>query len=1735
MDEFEDDPFDNFDDDLLLAAVKEAENQYQMQQAQNLNKVLLQQEPNVNKNSFYHQQSLKVQQTPNFTQFKMHGVEKSFNQGKNNTINTFNQQKINKQSTIFQSFGYTNPPPQKVAIKSNKAIKEKQIVFPSKYHQINEKTQHEWIYPTNLPIRDYQLNIVKRCLFENTLVALPTGLGKTMIAAVAPTKPLVAQQIEACFKITGIPPNLTLEMTGSCPSDAISLLVIDEAHRATGNYAYCEVIRELSARNESFRVLALTATPGADAKTVQEIVTNLRISQIEIRTEESKDITPYTFEKKVEKIIIPPSENIIRITTDFSKIVQFYLNRLMKAKAFYMNDPTLVSSYALIMARTKFREKSSALTQAQSSFIEGDFGVAITLCQTFALLSQHGIRVFHSRLSHYIDESKQAGNKISNARRQLLNNPEFNRIMSYMNELIADINFISHPKIERLVGIVVQHFIENEEIKETEKRETRVMIFSQYRESVEEIKEVLSKHEPLIKIMSFVGQSSGKRSGKGFSQKEQLEVIAKFQSGNYNVLVSTSIGEEGLENNLDKSHNQYKLVQKIILEGKKLNMFPVNSMLPRGCKPICNKRLIEIPKNSVEIFGKKEVMRDTSSSSKVNTTNSSPFLTAEEFEIYSVKHPKTNFNIPLSLEKYTHWNTTVLTDGIISRSTASVALVKNLSLMEDLQEEKHKGKENTLDLPAWLYTKDVVEGDSYFIKSIKQFSIFNKKKNLQTPLDSKITSSTEEANQIVNSPLKDSKNILKTRKFCFSSDEEAASKSASEKIVKKPKLTKSTFDLGDQTIFFSSSEDEEIAKVKNLHVTNKSNEIKPSPFMTETVSDSNRSDPVQIGAGNDGSCINNNSIEKVDKIESKKSDSKNFANLCNSQISEFSDAFEINSPQLVGPEDFVTPKKKFMVEEKRIGDISNIEADFNLRNNRSTVEILEPTLDLKTNIPATRLFDKSNTCLEHVPEDLYFGTTPSELMKQLGICIPQEPEANNLSATIAEPVNNAIEVNQKIYEHSRIHEKFSEDYDTVIAELHEFSPRASKFDTSSAILNDELLQESTMKTDSVAIPFVYNLNNATPLKIPLKPINETPDSQPIVKNRRKKITFSNSPVLRNEINSISQLPLNEIVSEKKQYKRLQKINLTEVKRDLNCDDTNANFDVNNDLKIKKNLNPSLILEKINKKKKLPRRSPLIRRTPNLNQVKKVRTGNKKRLERKIKHDNPFLEYEAEESLSDGEGGVINSSVISEDEYFSDNPALDQDLEGFVISEEYYERTEQTQTAVYLQSLRSPEVDIVAVQSHAQKLRYVGGGVEDESEGSMKDFVVDDDIVDSPLESKKKFKCVNYENGKKFNEPVNYFVKDLIDDDDFEYTKKSDKYRDNNFLDIVSPKNYKNVSTGAKVVNKFEDPTKEQNFLEESATSIPQSPFLDINENCTKKHQQQQHHQNENQNKFQFNQFNNESFNKTITTFKPWQKSESQPNQLIKNKFLQAEEKTKDIFKPWQKKLENNNNILDNLKPWQKKHEPIDQAVKSTFFNAGNKTVNTESSIDSTFSQKYSKRKIQILVDTREMKTLICSHLRNKYGANIIIRQLVVGDFIISNRIGVERKTKSDLLGSFIGKRIFEQLNNLMAYFEFPVLIIEKDRKIESIPNHKEAQYEGILASLQNTKVKIISSDSCEHTAEILIELAKLEDQEEIQIPLTLPDKSNSFLQLLLSVPSLGDVTAMLIVNSGITTLGQLLN
>jgi ATP-dependent DNA helicase MPH1 len=140
-------------------------------------------------------------------------------------------------------------------------------------------------------------------------------------------------------------------------------------------------------------------------------------------------------------------------------------------------------------------------------------------------------------------KKKKAPNKIQSDQNYVLLMREFERLKTREDE------FQPHPKIEKLKALVLQHFAnaQNEEPEEDGSTETRAMVFAQYRDAVDEIVEELNKEQPMIRAERFVGQGLDKAGKKGITQKDQIELLSRFKAGVFNVLVSTSIGEEGLD------------------------------------------------------------------------------------------------------------------------------------------------------------------------------------------------------------------------------------------------------------------------------------------------------------------------------------------------------------------------------------------------------------------------------------------------------------------------------------------------------------------------------------------------------------------------------------------------------------------------------------------------------------------------------------------------------------------------------------------------------------------------------------------------------------------------------------------------------------------------------------------------------------------------------------------------------------------------------------------------------------------------------------------------------------------------------------------------------------------------------------------------------------------------------------------------------------------------------------
>ncbi|WCJ44258.1 ATP-dependent DNA helicase MPH1, partial [Euphorbia peplus] len=444
---------------------------------------------------------------------------------------------------------------------------------------IDPEAAKTWIYPVNVPLRDYQFAITKTALFSNTLVALPTGLGKTLIAAVvmfnyfrwfpdgkivfaAPSRPLVMQQIEACHNIVGIPQEWTIDMTGqlsptkracfwktkrvffvtpqvlekdiqsgTCLVRHLVCLVIDEAHRALGNYSYCVAVRELMQVPVQLRILALTATPGSKQQAVQHIIDNLHISTLEYRNEDDSDVIPYVHDRKIELLEVALGKDTVDVNKQLLEVIRPYVSRLSGFGLLQNRDFQTFSPPDFLNSRENFRRAPpSELPQSKYPEIEACFSGLITLYHIRKLLSSHGIRPAYEMLAEKLKEGP------------------FSRLMA-RNEAIRKVKLsmeqsLSHgapsPKLSKMLEVLTDHF------KTKDPQNSRVIIFSNFRGSVRDIMSSLTNIGDIVKATEFIGQSTGKTL-KGQSQKVQQAVLEKFRAGKYNVIVATSIGEEGLD------------------------------------------------------------------------------------------------------------------------------------------------------------------------------------------------------------------------------------------------------------------------------------------------------------------------------------------------------------------------------------------------------------------------------------------------------------------------------------------------------------------------------------------------------------------------------------------------------------------------------------------------------------------------------------------------------------------------------------------------------------------------------------------------------------------------------------------------------------------------------------------------------------------------------------------------------------------------------------------------------------------------------------------------------------------------------------------------------------------------------------------------------------------------------------------------------------------------------------
>lgn len=431
--------------------------------------------------------------------------------------------------------------------------------------------EHPLIQSNKIESRLYQQVLAANTLKNgNTMIVAPTALGKTVVAALvsanrlkkfknskilmlAPTKPLVIQHEESfrnflmptSTSITGAinPEERTKRWKESqiicatpqtVESDIIhnryslkevSLIVFDECHRAVGSYSYVYLANQYINESKNSLILGLTASPGSDQDKIHNVCENLFIEDVVVKTEDDHDVSPYFNPIKVDWVKLELGEELQRIKDHFNKALKY---RLKTLKSMGVINTIAVGKRDLLKARgiVQNRIGRSANPPKECYRAISLIAAAINVQHALELLETQGITPLHQYL-------KRLEKKNTKAAKSLVMDADFSPAIKLTKHAFD--NGVEHPKLKKLMSILK---------KELKNKGSKVIVFTQFRDTVELIHDACLNGE--INSVKFYGQ--GKRNGeKGLTQKQQKDIIKGFKMGTYDVLISTSVAEEGID------------------------------------------------------------------------------------------------------------------------------------------------------------------------------------------------------------------------------------------------------------------------------------------------------------------------------------------------------------------------------------------------------------------------------------------------------------------------------------------------------------------------------------------------------------------------------------------------------------------------------------------------------------------------------------------------------------------------------------------------------------------------------------------------------------------------------------------------------------------------------------------------------------------------------------------------------------------------------------------------------------------------------------------------------------------------------------------------------------------------------------------------------------------------------------------------------------------------------------
>jgi len=323
---------------------------------------------------------------------------------------------------------------------------------------------------------------------------------------------------------------------------SVSLIVFDECHHGVGSYSYVYLASRYVQESRFNLILGLTASPGSDKYKIKEVCENLYIQNIVVKTEDDPDVKPYFNPVEIDWIRVKMSKELEKIKKSVDKSLKV---RLKALKNMGIIKTVSVTKLDILKARGRVQGEIARSSNPSKDMFQAIsiLSAVINIQHAQELIETQGIQTFNK----YVARLKK---KKTKAAKSLMWDDNFARAIKLARN--AEKHGWEHPKLREITKILKQELGDEGQTKlkttrfddKNDESSSKIIVFTQYRDTLEMIHQKLEKEG--IKSVKFFGQAA-KDGEKGLTQKEQKAIIKSFRIGEYDVLLSTSVAEEGID------------------------------------------------------------------------------------------------------------------------------------------------------------------------------------------------------------------------------------------------------------------------------------------------------------------------------------------------------------------------------------------------------------------------------------------------------------------------------------------------------------------------------------------------------------------------------------------------------------------------------------------------------------------------------------------------------------------------------------------------------------------------------------------------------------------------------------------------------------------------------------------------------------------------------------------------------------------------------------------------------------------------------------------------------------------------------------------------------------------------------------------------------------------------------------------------------------------------------------